>query len=426
MSYQRFVLKHYTFDAASKTLTLIYGYDDALTFTETFRFDFDFVEYSEEALDRAVQQLFFVAGTSYYKAFMAPEISVEQGQIDQVLADFLKQTYQRGLGEFFYVNNLSPNTDIPFEPNVHESLNTLSIGGEGVLTGIGGGKDSLVSAELLRDMPKVATWSLNHRAQLSPLVERVGLPHFWVERTWDPQLETLKDAGAMNGHIPISAIFACVGTIVAILAGYRDSVVSNESSASEPTLEYQGVPINHQYSKSLAFEQSYQNLLSSTFGDTLRYYSLLRPITELRVAELFAPLFDKYVDVFSSCNRAYVLTSNHMSWCGECAKCAFVFMILTPFIARDKLEGLWGKNLLLDPSLEQTYEQLLGISGDKPLDCVGEIKESRSAMRLAFEQYPELREKYSFEIPDDYDFRAYSPHAIPADIWSMVEAKLSA
>src|SRR6185369_9512433 len=135
-----------------------------------------------------------------------------------------------------------------------------------------------------------------------------------------------------------------------------------------------------------------------TLGEAVHYYSFLRPLSELRIAEIFADIgFDKYKDAFSSCNRAFVHTSDHMSWCGECSKCAFVYMALAPFVPEQTLNTLWnGKNLLLDPALEPTYRKLLGIEGDKPLDCVGDIKESRAAMRLAQKLYPELSEKYHF------------------------------
>jgi hypothetical protein len=226
--------------------------------------------------------------------------------------------------------------------------------------------------------------------------------------------------------VPISAIIACVGTTVAILSGRRDTVVSNENSANEPTLRYEGIAINHQYSKSLEFEVAYQALLRHCYGDSLRYYSFLRPLSELRIAELFAATdFERYKDVFSSCNRAFVHGNSELFWDGKCSKCAFIFLAFTPFIARTALESLFsGKNLLLDPELGPTYQQLLGIEGDKPLDCVGEIKESRAAMRLAQNSYPELQ-KYQFELPDDYDFRALSGHAMPDDIFSLFAAALS-
>lgn len=423
--YQQFIYKRYDFDPASGLLKLYYGYDDTLEFCETYRFDFKFVDYDPRALDRALQLLFFMAGVSYYKMYLAPEISVQAGQIDQALANFLSKTYQRGLGEFFYVNGLDPRMPVDFPVN-SPGLEKLSAGAApGQLVGLGGGKDSLLSVELLRDQPRLATWSLNHRSQLEPLVARVGTPHFWVERKWDSQIQELNQLDALNGHIPISAIFSCVGAIVSILAGYQDAVVSNESSASEPTLEYQGTAINHQYSKSLEYEQDFQACLQHMFDDSLRYYSLLRPFTELRIGELFAAKgFDTYHDVFSSCNRAYTHDSHSMYWCGECAKCAFVALILSPFVERSRLESLWsGKNLLLDPSLEPIYRRLLGIEGDKPLDCVGEIKEARAAMRLNQALYPELQ-KYEFELPADYDFRTWSDHTMPAEIFAVLQEKV--
>jgi hypothetical protein len=425
--YQQFIFDSYSFDKNTGLLELHYGYDDQLHLTETYRFDFPFVAYNETVLDRAIQALFFMAGTSYYKMYVAPEIVLKAGQLDPEQASFFSKTYQRGLGEFWYVNNMDPRTPVTFPTNTH-SLPSLEGGTvrDGLLVSVGGGKDSLVSVEILRKKHDITTWSLNHRAQMTPLVEKIGLPHAWVEREWDPQIAVLNKQDALNGHIPISGIFACVGTIVAILAGKHDVVMSNEQSANEPTLHYQDVAINHQYSKSQEFEQDYQRFLEHTYGDRLHYFSFLRPLSEVRIAEIFSHIgFDKYKDVYSSCNRAFIFGSDHMSWCGECSKCAFVFMAMTPFVKREKLEKLWGgKNLLLDPALEPTYMKLLGIEGDKPLDCVGDIKESRAAMRLAFDQYPELTEKYLFEIPASYDYRGLGTHEMPSVFFEELSAEL--
>jgi UDP-N-acetyl-alpha-D-muramoyl-L-alanyl-L-glutamate epimerase len=248
-----------------------------------------------------------------------------------------------------------------------------------------------------------------------------------VEREWDKQLLELNRQGAMNGHIPISAIFACVGTVVAILSGRRDVVMSNEQSANEPTLRYQDVAINHQYSKSQEFEQDFHAFLQHVFGEQPRYYSFLRPLSEVHIAEIFARAgFAKYHDVFSSCNRAFVHGSDHLFWDGTCPKCAFIFLALTPFVPQGALETLFSdKNLLLAPNMEPTYRQLLGIEGDKPLDCVGEIKESRAAMRLAFEHYPELRPKYEFDLPEDYDYRALASHHMPPELYAVLLAATS-
>ncbi len=424
--YQQFIFEDYQFDAQTKELRLSYSLDGQLNFTETYKFTFDFTDnYALEAFTRACELLFLVAGVSYYKTYLPPEIVVKKAQIDKHIKNFLDNTYQKGLGEFFYVNSLDPKTKVDF-PITSDDLNPMPTKpGNGLLVGIGGGKDSLVSVEILRSEPKVATWSLNHRPQLEPLVERIGLPHFYVEREWDKQLLKLNQQDAYNGHVPISAIFACVGNIVAILTGYQDNIVSNESSASEPNLNYQGVDINHQYSKSLEFERDFQDLLAHLLDGSVRYYSFLRPLSEVHIAEIFAKTgFDKYHDVFSSCNQAFTHQSNHMFWDGTCPKCAFIYLALTPFVERQKLEALFGgKNLSLDPDREVTYLQLLGIEGSKPLECVGEIKESRAAMRKAQEQYPELA-KYEFDLPADYDYRALSRHSMPDEMFAILHSAL--
>lgn len=425
-NYNRFIFKDYLFDAKLRSLQLYYSFDGLVEFNESYHFDFEFAAYDPLELERACQSLFLMAGVSYYKAYLSSGIVVDKGEIDKSMASFFGKTYQKGLGEFFYINKLDPSLPINFPVNTEELKPLKQVSKKGLLVGVGGGKDSLVTIELLRgQVDNLSTWSLSHRPQLEPLVRRIGLPHYWVERQWDRSLLEHNAKGALNGHVPFSAILACVGTVVSILSGKRDVIVSNEQSANEPSLRYKKVAINHQYSKSLEFEQDYQRYLRHTLGDQTRYYSFLRPFSEIYIASLFAERgFDKYKDVFSSCNRAFVNTSREMSWCGKCAKCAFTFLALSSFVPREDVELLWGgKNLLLDPSLERTYRQLLGIEGVKPLDCVGEVKESRSAMHLVQEKYPELA-KYKFDLPASYDYRKFSANTMPAEILEVLKAGL--
>ncbi len=422
--FSSFNFEGYEFNKSEKTLLLHYSYDGELEFSDKYHFDFDFADYDEKALDRAIQILFFMAGVSYYKMYLAVAIIVNAGHIDARLASFLNKTYLKGLGELLYINKLNPRMPVDFPVNSAD-LEPIEINSNGSkLIGIGGGKDSLVSVEFLEDTQNLASWSLNHRPKLEPLISRIGLKHFWVDRALDPKIAELNKLDAYNGHIPISAIFSCVGAVVSILTGYRDNVVSNESSANEPNLSYEGIDINHQYSKSLEFEKDFQDILKHNFGDSIRYYSLLRPFSELRIAEFFArKSFNKYKDVFCSCNRAFASNNPVLKWCGECAKCAFVFLALTPFIDRAALEKVWeGKNLLLDPALESMYRKILGIEGDKPLDCVGEVKEARAAMRLAQKIYPELS-KYIFDIPETYDYKSWSTSCMPEELLSYIKDK---
>ena len=88
--------------------------DDQLSFDELYRFDFPWSnDLDHSVLDRALQFLFFMAGVSYYKTYLPPQIVIQRGQLDKIGADFFSKTYRKGLGEFFYINNLDPNTPLP-------------------------------------------------------------------------------------------------------------------------------------------------------------------------------------------------------------------------------------------------------------------------------------------------------------------------
>jgi hypothetical protein len=396
-----------------------------LEFNESYKFDFSFANYDKEALDRACFWLFMMAGVSYFKAYLAPNIVIDRGFVTDKEASFFENTYQKGLGELFYRNNLDPKTSIVFPVTKLANKPKIDFPGAGKLIAIGGGKDSLVSFELLRNsQEEISTWSLDHRSQLEPLIKTMDTDHYYVERVWDRKLLEINEQDAFNGHIPISAIFGLVGVIVAILTGKKDIVFSNEQSADEENLEYRGVSINHQFSKTSEFEKSLQNLIENNFRQSLRYYSFLRPLGELYISKIFGEkYFDKYKAVFSSCNNSFNHTSNAIFWCGKCPKCAFIFLALTPFVDKTELEKIFGRNILLDDGMNLIYKELIGISGNKPLDCVGEIKESRMAMRFAQKIYPHLS-KFDFYIPDDYNYKQIRSHYMPEEIFKLLIGKI--
>jgi hypothetical protein len=420
-NHSAFIFKDYNYDSSTQTVVFNYSIDDSWHFTESYTFNTPLTQHNPDALDRSLQVLFFIAGISYYKTFIPPNIIIGKGSVDEKIAHFLNRTYQKGLREFFYRNNLDVLTPINF-PVTSDFIDTVSSQPQDtLLIAIGGGKDSLLSYELAKDAGKsITTWSLGHKSQLVPLIERMeSNNHIYVERNIDPQLLTIPTQGAYNGHIPISAIFAAVSSVLSVLTNSRDSVMSNEQSANEPTLRVGEVAINHQYSKSQEFERDYQDILNHIFGNSYRYYSLLRPYSEARITELFSQLcFIKYSDTFSSCNHAFSQKSTTLSWCGQCPKCAFTFLALSAFLPQNDVQDLWnGKNLLLDPRLNETYLKLLGLTTNgKPFECVGEIKESRSLMRMVAKKYPILSEKYSYDIPEGYDWRVFMNNEIPVDV----------
>lgn len=218
----------------------------------------------------------------------------------------------------------------------------------------------------------------------SPLIaavaERTGLPTLNLGRQLAPELFEFNRQGALNGHVPVTAINSAILVMAALLYGYDAVVFSNEHSASSATLEAQGRVVNHQWSKGLEFEHGFADTVRATIAANLDYFSLLRPLTELAVTREFARL-SRYHQHFSSCNRNFRILGEKPveRWCGRCPKCHFVFLALAPFLPKPALVAIFGRNLLDDVTLAGDFDALIEWRSHKPFECVGEARESRAA-----------------------------------------------
>ncbi len=421
LNFETFVFDSYHFDPEVKKLTLKYSFDDQIHFEEEFIFDFEFVEnYSSEALENAFFGLFVMAGISYFKSALPPKIKFKTGGLNPEQKQFFEKIYLHGLGEFFYQNNIDPRGKINFpeEKTSHFPLPTSHFlsKNSGTILPIGGGKDSITTAEILKSKNEdFETWSVGNKELINVCCEKIGKNHLKIHRKIAPELLDLNEKGALNGHVPISAILAFCSVATAILRGKKNIVFSNEHSANEANLEFHGMKINHQYSKTLEFEKDFQNYVQKFISPDIHYFSFLRPLTELKIAQIFCEnSLEKYQNHFASCNRNFHLSKKaEKRWCGLCPKCAFVFALFSPFLPREKLIDLFGGNLFANPELTKTFEELLGIAGNKPFECVGEIAEVRQALTLAKKsgQWPAL-EQFKFPEPD-FDFEKFHPHAMP-------------
>jgi UDP-N-acetyl-alpha-D-muramoyl-L-alanyl-L-glutamate epimerase len=212
-----------------------------------------------------------------------------------------------------------------------------------------------------------------------------GLPVVRAEREIDPQLLRSAEFGFRNGHVPVTGILSAIAVLAAVLEDRDAVVMSNEWSASVPTLEYQGRPVNHQYSKSEEFEAAFRAVLAATPGPMPGYFSWLRDRTELWVGQEFARL-TPYHSTFRSCNKAFYAerARRFTHWCGECDKCVFIDLILAPFLPADALRRIFAVTgePLGNPALAGKFRSLLG-AGAKPFECVGEVTECRAAVLLA-------------------------------------------
>jgi hypothetical protein len=213
-------------------------------------------------------------------------------------------------------------------------------------------------------------------------VAAAGLPRLLVERTLDPALGELNAAGALNGHVPVTAIVASVALLTAALHGFDAVALANERSASAGNLSWDGVEVNHQFSKSLRVER----LLSAALRELdapVSAFSILRPASELAIARAFARM-DAYHGAFTSCNTIFRLDPElrGASWCCECPKCRFVYLALAPFSAPPQLREIFGRDLLAEEHQFEGFALLCADGGHKPFECVGEEQESLAAVRL--------------------------------------------
>ena len=311
---KEFVFEDFDWNPAKKELWLNYSLDGKINFTEKFTFNFNFAEnYSEEALQKAFFGLWIMCGISYFKTCLPQKITIKHCELTKSQAEFFTKIYENGLGEFFVENKLNPHDQVhfPFKENPAKFY-PPSLNLKGTIVPIGGGKDSLVTAKILEKAGvNFSTWHVGKSPVILDCVDNLGKEDLQISREISPELLRLNQEGALNGHIPISAILAFLSVVTAILTGKKNIAFSNENSANFGNIEYMGKEMNHQYSKSLEFEKDFQNYVAENISPDVKYFSFLRPLTELKIAEIFAEIcWDDFHDKFSSCNRNFHINKN--------------------------------------------------------------------------------------------------------------------
>jgi hypothetical protein len=344
-----------------------------------------------EAARAAARLVFLLAGVSYYKTAAPPVVDFGETALTDAEHGFLREFYLQGLGEFAYRNALDL-TSLRFEgrPAASPAPTPAPVTSQRrALVPFGGGIDSIVTVEGVRRLADAALFVVSRPADRFDAIEQpaavTGLEVVRAEREIDPQLLRSAEFGFLNGHVPVTGILSAIAVLAAVLEDRDAVVMSNEWSASIPTLEYAGRPVNHQFSKSAQFEAAFRDVLAHGPVPLPGYFSWLRDRTELWVGQEFAAL-EPYHDSFRSCNKAfYTERARRLDhWCGQCDKCCFIDLILAPFLPAEALRRIFAVTgePLDDPGLAAKFRSLLG-AGAKPFECVGEVTECRAAVLLA-------------------------------------------
>jgi len=333
-------------------------------------------------LDTIVFNIGLIELISYWKTTCSPQVFIRPYALLPEQCAWWKKLYFNGLGEFFYLNSIEADeTDFMQLSSTSDTFaETFPFSlSDGAIVPVGGGKDSAVTLELLSLHTRCIPMIVNPRGASLETIFTKGYAlddFFEVRRTLDPLLLTMNDQGFLNGHTPFSALLAFLTLLASVMTGNRHIALSNESSANEATIE--GTPINHQYSKSFEFESDFRDYIFRYINPEINYFSFLRPLNELQIAALFSHMAP-YHTVFKSCN----VGSRTDTWCGKCAKCLFTYVVLSPFLAEPELVQIFGDNLLKNADgqgLQPLFDQIAGISDEKPFDCVGTVDEVNMAL----------------------------------------------
>jgi hypothetical protein len=371
--------KNYSYVADGKNLVITYHFhlSPDIDFKPTIT-----IPFAGSANDISeAETLIFATGLieliSYWKCACAPHIMIECGRLDGAHTAFLKKLLINGMGEFYFVNEIdftpSDFISISSSGKKHLPVTVKNTSGDCVL--VAGGKDSSLLLELLKGgASPLKALSIVGSPATDTSVAIAGIPacnHLKISRVIDRKLIELNAKGYANGHTPFSALIAHLSLLVGALHQIKNFYVGNERSASEANTTYRGLAINHQYSKSVEFERDFRALASTHLTAEVTYTSFLRPLYEIQIAKLFSR-YPQHFSNFKSCN----VNQKKNTWCLNCSKCLFVYLMMRPWINEKQTLEIFSGNPLSSPRAKELLEELCGLSPVKPLECVGTRSES--------------------------------------------------
>ena len=386
-----------------------------------------FKKINSEIINNFIFHIGLIEIPSYWKTTCSPKIEIKAGYLNNGQIKWWKDLIVKGMGQFFYESKIDFRGQnflkiVSNSNNKNGRDRVLNLKETGspqnkILIPIGGGKDSIVTLEILKNTKKeINCFSLNPTSAAEKIIKASGCKNPVIaERKIDKKLLELNQKGFLNGHTPFSAYLSFLGIFCATLFNYKYIAFSQEQSSNEGNTKYLGKIINHQWSKSFEFEKKFRQYSKKYLTENVKCFSSLRPLYEIQIAKIFSN-FSDYFPVFLSCNEAYKTYSGTKKitkkWCGNCSKCLFVFSVLYPFIEEKKIVKIFngparnasptqefndsyggghsdagGENLFEKKELLLIMKELIGERKIKPLECVGTKKECVIAFYLSLEKF---------------------------------------
>ena len=161
-----------------------------------------------------------------------------------------------------------------------------------------------------------------------------GLPVVRVAREIDPRVRRSAELGFLNGHVPMTAIVTAAALVEAVL-DRRDAVVlSNEWSASAPTLVTGGRRGQPPVVQGRRVRARFAAMVRVDWAGPRRCSRTCGPGPSCGWPNA-SPDSRGFHGAFRSCNRAFHQDPARRldQWCGTCDKCCFIDLVLAPFMA---------------------------------------------------------------------------------------------
>lgn len=335
----------------------------------------------KEVVDNLVFNLGLAEIPSYWKATISPEIVIEAGKLDDYQVAWWTDLLEKGMVQFFYENKIDfvSKKIFSIEANrVNKDGEVVSMKNNGLLIPVGGGKDSAVTLELLKDFNNVNCFVVNPTTAMLSVIKKSGIKDsIVVERNIDPHLFELNSKGFLNGHTPFSSVIAFLSVFSAVIYNYKDVVLSNERSSDEENTVYLGKKINHQYSKTFEFENKFREY-NQKYLSNVNYFSFLRPLYEIQISKIFSKV-GKYFSSIRSCN----VGQSKNVWCCNCSKCLSTYILLYPFVGKKAMKKIFPEDLFVKDHPYEILESLVLDNKVKPFECVGTRQELKLALAIS-------------------------------------------
>jgi hypothetical protein len=219
-NYPRFIYQNYSYRVSKNNLEIFFNFkiEPDIKFKPKIVIENINQKSFERVGDSTLKNLIFNLGLmeipSYWKTTCSPEIEIKAGPLNSDQIKWWKDLIIKGMGQFFYENQIDfrkPNflkiKILHFNAIASKHRIKKLLDPNRILVPIGGGKDSVVTLEILKKAEKhIQCFSLNPTEAALKIMRIAGCENpIIVRRTIDKKLLELNRKGFLNGHTPFSA-----------------------------------------------------------------------------------------------------------------------------------------------------------------------------------------------------------------------------